>query len=142
MHRNNHPGLPAWARACLAAAALLVIYVTSTALVASGVTRQVFGDFDTLARKAAHVSLYAGLFLVFRYAVRGMLPRRGFLCQDALAAAGALAAACLDEWHQSFVPERSGSVVDVIWDSLGIALGIALATIHSERQKRRSQKAP
>ncbi|MFC5985334.1 VanZ family protein [Marinicrinis lubricantis] len=35
-----------------------------------------------------------------------------------------LAWALLDEWHQSFVPERTASFADVCLDSSGAALGI------------------
>lgn len=42
-----------------------------------------------------------------------------------------------DEWHQSFVPDRIGSVEDVAIDCLGIATaGILLAT-RLRRRKRR-----
>ena len=35
----------------------------------------------------------------------------------------------LDEWHQSFVPDRSGRLDDVVTDALGALAGLALAWI-------------
>ena len=47
--------------------------------------------------------------------------------------------ACSDEWHQTFVPDRSGSPSDLRFDAAGILLGIALmcGVLYVCRRKRR-----
>jgi VanZ family protein len=72
------------------------------------------GLWDTILRKLAHV---------FEYAVLGALLARA-LRRPGLAFALAVLYAASDELHQTFVPGRHGSPVDVAIDSAGIALGI------------------
>lgn len=80
--------------------------------------------WDFFLRKAAHVTEYAILAFLFLRALRGHKLERGseilwaFLL-SLLYAAG-------DEFHQSFVPERAASLMDVVIDSVGCALGILL----------------
>lgn len=74
---------------------------------------------DYLLRKAAHVIEYAVLMRLWLRACDGTFgrsPRR-------LAAGGLFCVlyAASDEFHQSFVPGRSGSGADVAVDMLGIA---------------------
>ena len=70
-------------------------------------------------RKAAHFTEYAILaFLAaraFRTSPRPALAKRWFLASLALVVAYAL----LDEYHQSFVPSRTGSIYDSIIDISG-----------------------
>ena len=86
-------------------------------------------------RKSGHFLGYGWLGVLFFRA----------LCASSRAAAGALAAcavgltlvvASLDEFHQSFIPSRTGSVRDVLLDTVGAAclLSIVLAYLHL-RQK-------
>ena len=77
------------------------------------------GAVDLAARKLTHFAEYALLaFLWWRVFVGGMEPAR--------AAAAALVAASLyaatDEYHQSFVEGRHGTVVDWGIDTAGAAL--------------------
>ena len=74
-------------------------------------------------RKGAHVTEYAILALLW---YRGLNWRRSGWQIGAALSAFILAAGfgALDEAHQLFVPSRSGSIVDVGWDSLGAALGL------------------
>lgn len=67
---------------------------------------------DYLVRKAAHVGEYAVLFALWRW--------NGFSARSAWAAS--LAYALSDEFHQLWVPERSGSLSDVGIDAGGMAL--------------------
>ena len=72
-----------------------------------------------ITRKAAHFTEYAILaFLAaraFRTSPRPALAKRWFLASLALVVAYAL----LDEYHQSFVPSRTGSIYDSIIDISG-----------------------
>jgi hypothetical protein len=46
-----------------------------------------------------------------------------------------IAFAVSDEWHQSFVPDRVGSVEDVFIDSLGVCAAGAFLLIRRDREK-------
>jgi VanZ family protein len=77
-----------------------------------------------LVRKAAHIAEYAILgwlaARVFTTSSREFLRQRWFLFSLMLVAAHAL----LDEYHQSFVPSRTGSLYDSIIDIAGGLLGL------------------
>ena len=80
-------------------------------------------------RKAAHVAEYAILALLLYRAVRRTRERPPAIwCRHCAGWAFAIAVlyAASDEWHQSFVPSRDGSIHDVIIDGAGAALGLAL----------------
>jgi VanZ family protein len=47
----------------------------------------------------------------------------------ALAFAGALLYGLSDEWHQSFVPGRDPSMLDILVDSIGALCGLAVAQV-------------
>ena len=53
--------------------------------------------------------------------------------------------ACTDEFHQLFVPDRSGKFTDVLIDSVGITVGVLIVyfvvTIISKRRKVKELKA-
>ena len=74
------------------------------------------GVWDTILRKLAHTAEYAVLGALLVRAVHR--PRVAFVL-------GVLYAAS-DELHQTFVPGRHGSLVDVAIDSVGIAVGIVV----------------
>lgn len=51
--------------------------------------------------------------------------------------------ACSDEWHQTFVPGRSGSLSDVCIDSIGVLLGavsVGLILLSSQSKKAEIDK--
>ena len=84
-----------------------------------------------LVRKAGHVSEYAVLAVLFRWALQ--LPTRPVAVTssspsggrgDWLAVGLAAAFAASDEFHQIFVPSRGASLTDVCLDSVGAALGV------------------
>jgi VanZ family protein len=72
------------------------------------------GTWDTVLRKAAHVT---------EYAVFGLLLYRA-IGREAPALAAGIAYAATDELHQHFVSGRTGSVVDLAIDALGVAAGM------------------
>lgn len=71
-------------------------------------------------RKAGHVAEFALLMLFVTLVLLSW--RKAFypmLCLGTLISVGY---AATDEWHQTFVPGRTGHVVDVLVDSIGIVL--------------------
>lgn len=85
-------------------------------------------------RKAAHMFLYFVLALLLLAALSFWTSRRRALPGALLLCA---AAAALDEYHQTFVPGRSGEVRDVLVDLCGGAAALLLAVL-AERCLRRS----
>lgn len=84
-------------------------------------------------RKYAHIFEYAVLGLILFRVIRLLshskhpslfypLILSAFLC---------FVTACLDEWHQTFVPGRSGSISDVGYDALGFVPGVLFAALLS-----------
>jgi VanZ family protein len=74
------------------------------------------GSVDTVLRKGAHMAEYAILGLLLLRALGRELP----------ALLGGIAYAVTDEIHQSFVRGRHASPIDVLIDTVGLALGIFL----------------
>jgi VanZ family protein len=83
------------------------------------------GFWDTVLRKLAHAAEYCGLTVLWAWALTPVSHRA-----VPLAAAIALAYAGSDEYHQSFVETRSGSLLDVGIDALGVAVGATLLRYH------------
>ncbi|MDP9189383.1 MAG: VanZ family protein [Actinomycetota bacterium] len=85
--------------------------------------------WEVLMRKLGHLTGYALLTTAWAWALSGWA-RRPVL----LAALFAFLYSCTDEYHQTFVDGRSGSPVDVLIDSAGIALAsLALASLSRRR---------
>jgi VanZ family protein len=72
------------------------------------------GDWDTVLRKGAHMAEYAILGLLLLRAIGRELP----------ALALGIGYAITDEIHQHFVSGRHASPLDVLIDTVGLALGI------------------
>lgn len=87
------------------------------------------GTWDLVLRKGAHMTEFGLLWFLwwwgFRYRHAG------------LAAAVAVLYAASDEIHQHFVPTRHGSPVDVLIDSVGVAIAMIIAFRWRERRARR-----
>lgn len=79
------------------------------------------GVIDDILRKLAHVTVYGALTLLWYWALRPVTPRALLI-----AAAIAIVYAITDEYHQSFVEGRSGSVRDVAIDLVGVTLASLL----------------
>ena len=86
------------------------------------------GTWDTILRKLAHMLEFGLLWLLWWRALGygRVWPAAGI----------AVAYAATDELHQSFVEGRVGSPVDVLIDSAGVAIAIAIAAY-----RRRSRAA-
>jgi VanZ family protein len=96
-----------------------------------------------LVRKAAHFTEYALLALLaaraFRTSSRAALARRWWPASFALVASIAL----VDEYHQSFVPTRTGTVYDSLLDMAGGATALTSAALWlALRRRRTSRQAP
>lgn len=70
-------------------------------------------------RKSGHFIGYGLLGLAWLRAWRMSLPHFSFLADFLLALTGTALVASWDEWHQTFLPNRSGSPWDVLLDSTG-----------------------
>lgn len=96
-----------------------------------GIDQAHFEPWHHVLRKAGHVVGYAMLsFFLFR-AWRETLPvepHRWTPRWASLAVLGTLLVASLDEWHQTFLPSRTGRLQDVVLDtSAGIAAQVLLS---------------
>ena len=78
-----------------------------------------------LIRKAAHLTEYAVLAILLLRAVRSGT-RDAFACQAILVLVIATLYAATDEFHQTFAPSRTASAHDVMIDSLGATVGLAI----------------
>lgn len=103
----------------LAAWAGLIFFFSAQPRLSTGL-----GAWDLVMRKLAHMFVFGVLtFLAWR-AIRqhGVSPGTAL----AVAAAGSLAYAISDEYHQSFVAGRSATAYDVGFDLGGILIAAAL----------------
>ena len=91
-----------------------------------------------LIRKAAHFSEYALLALLaaraFRTSQKERLRRLWWLAAFALVACVALT----DEFHQSFLPSRTGTIYDSLLDMTGGAVALACAALWLRLVRRKS----
>lgn len=80
-----------------------------------------------LIRKSGHFFGYGAIGLAWLRAWWMTLPRSRFLHDAFLALLGTALVASSDEWHQTFLPNRTGSPWDVLLDCCGaIALQLAV----------------
>jgi VanZ family protein len=85
------------------------------------------GTWDLLLRKAAHMTEYAILGALLLRALGRELP--AFLA--------GVAYAVTDEIHQHFVEGRHASALDVVLDSVGVAIGIFILRLFQTRLRDR-----
>ena len=106
-----------------------------------GVSADTLDLLHGIARKGAHVSVYAGLAVLVLRAlrVRYAVP---LLRAAALSLAFVVAVASLDETHQGLSSERTGSVHDVGLDLLGGTLALALVSVVLLGRSERRRSAP
>lgn len=84
-----------------------------------------------ILRKLGHFSEFAVLGILLAW-LCGMLEKPG-----ALPVLGGIAAACVDETIQRFVPQRYGCLTDVLIDSAGVLTGVLLLyLLHKIRKTR------
>jgi VanZ family protein len=125
MNRRNRR----WLRALAPVALMVVIFILSA--------QPGGGDhpwWDVILRKLGHISGYALLAGLWWWALRGVV-RRPLL----LAVVISLAYACTDEFHQTFVRNRTGTPVDVGIDAVGIGLAALLISARRLPRGRRGK---
>jgi VanZ family protein len=91
-----------------------------------------------LVRKCGHFFGYGALGVAWLRAWWMTMPRSRFLSDAVLALLGAALVASCDEWHQSYLPNRTGSVWDVLLDCAG-AIALILAVYICRRRMRPSR---
>ncbi|MBV8856011.1 MAG: VanZ family protein [Acidobacteria bacterium] len=143
-----------WRYGPLAAWACFVLLASSSSFSASNTSRIIrplllwlFPDISEdslnyvhfLIRKTAHFSEYALLALLaaraFRTSRREKLRRFWWLAAFALVACVSL----LDEYHQSFLPSRTGTIYDSLLDMTGGAAALACAALWLARGRKKSR---
>jgi VanZ family protein len=152
LSRDRHHVLKAWIALILW---LIVIAIESTAYLSSqntsrflypllhflfGIEYARFEPFHFFLRKAGHVFGYGLLSILFFRAFRETLPvvsgARWTFRWANIAVLGTALVASLDEWHQSYIPTRTGTVHDVILDTCaGIAAQLALFLYQWKRNR-------
>jgi VanZ family protein len=80
-------------------------------------------------RKSGHFLGYGAIGLAWLRAWRMTFPDFRFVANAALALLGTGLLASWDEWHQSFLPNRTSSPWDVLLDCLGALVMVAFAYI-------------
>ncbi len=90
------------------------------------------GPWDLPLKKGMHVVAYAILTWLYLRAFRGWW--RDDARVRAVSTVLAIAYAVSDEYHQTFVPGRSGSLVDVMIDSVGILGAVWLDWRYANRR--------
>lgn len=93
-----------------------------------------FGWMDVIIKKAGHVCGYGLLTVAYWYALG--FERRCWW----LAILLALIYAITDEFHQSFVPGRHATVIDVVaFDGVGASIGLILASRRRDKQPKKTK---
>lgn len=78
-------------------------------------------------RTYAHIIVYCALGGLILLTLLSF--KVNIIISSAIALGGAFLYALTDEWHQTFVEGRTGSMFDVAKDALGIVCGIAICTL-------------
>ena len=157
MNSNRHEVLKAWIAAVLW---LIVIAIESSALLSAHNTSRFlypllhflfnldwehFQDWHFYMRKGGHVVGYAILSILLFRAWRATLASMSFttwtLRWATLALLGTAIVASLDEWHQSFIPSRTGRWQDVVLDTCaGLAAQLAIFLWWSMRRRKQENR--
>jgi VanZ family protein len=87
--------------------------------------------------KSGHFLGYGALGLTWLRAWRMTLPRIRLLSDAGLALAGTALAAGWDEWHQTFLPNRTGTPWDVVLDCCGALFMLLFAFLYLKSHRPR-----
>jgi VanZ family protein len=85
-----------------------------------------------IIRKSGHFLGYGAVGLTWLRAWRITLPAAGPLPKGSLSLLGTALLASWDEWHQSFLPNRTSSPWDVLLDCAGAFLMISVALVAAQ----------
>jgi len=96
-----------------------------------------------LARKLGHFTGYGMVCLTYLRAWLLTLARKGGLSigtwrlrSCVLGVASTFCVACLDEWHQTYIPSRTGAFSDVLIDTVGGSIACGLVWLVFWRGRR------
>lgn len=89
---------------------------------------------ELLLRKAAHMAAFGVLALLAYHALARTFPARPRGRLLAAAFGLSLLYAISDEWHQTFVPTRQGSVRDVAIDTAGAVIALLIIRLRTRRR--------
>jgi VanZ family protein len=102
---------------------------------APGISPATVASIQLLVRKGAHVTEYAILAALLWRAIH---QRQAGWRAAVVALIAAAIYASFDEFHQSFVPSRTGTPQDVVIDCCGALLGLLIGSTWSRRKTRDS----
>ena len=114
----------------------LIFYLSSV----PNLRTNIGGIIDYVLRKGAHLTEYCVLFLLSRRASANSFA--GWNGNKAVIASLAFSVlyAASDEYHQSFVPTRGPSVIDVGIDSAGAAIGFFVYSLWKNYKERKNER--
>jgi len=117
---------------------MVVIFAFSHQAYSGRITEAYLGEAANVpVRKLGHVTEFGVLSLLYWKTLFYFLKVKGREMRPVLtivcAFGAAFAYACLDEWHQAFVPGRSSSFYDVLVDSSGMIVAMILAYFYTRR---------
>lgn len=117
---------------------ILKIFVPDFEELSSAERAEMVDGIQHAVRKSAHFCGYTLMGILLCIAFSGHFERNRHILPSAFVA-GALYAAS-DEFHQRFVPGRSGELKDVLLDSSGVAFGILLFILVVMLKRRRAKR--
>ena len=91
-------------------------------------------NVHNFARKIAHFSIYAALAIFAYNMFRQLIEQKQFIF--AVTLIFCILIAVSDEIHQIFIPDRSAEIRDVLIDTLGACVGLALVWLVSTVVKK------
>ena len=86
-----------------------------------------------IVRKAAHIIEYFVLSILLMSVIKDWLHKKEFILGFSIS----LIYAISDEIHQLFISGRSGSIIDIFIDLIGIVLGIGIYYLIYKRRKEK-----
>lgn len=89
-----------------------------------------------IIRKLAHLTEYAILGILMINCLKDYKIRKYLLISVILC----FLYACTDEFHQTFIPGRSGNIIDVMIDTTGSFIGIIMYYLIFKKWKKLSEK--
>ncbi|MBP3041148.1 VanZ family protein [Bacillaceae bacterium Marseille-Q3522] len=99
-------------------------------------TEKPYTFIEFIIRKMGHVFEYMVVAFLFIRLLQFSKLKFSVCCLLGLSLA--FLVACSDEWHQSFVPGRTGQAIDVFtFDLLGITIGVLIWMLIHTRGKRK-----
>lgn len=120
-----------------AIAVMAVIFVLSSQ---SGLRVSEDAAVDRPFRVTGHLLAFGTLAACLLFALSWR--RRPRLRDVAIAFAVTVVFAVSDEWHQSFVPDRTGRLDDVVTDTIGAVAGLAIAWVALTLAAARRERDP